>query len=149
MLSCTIWIPFSGRELTLGSTMSVRRFYIPIAIFLPTLFQASSHADDTLSYDEIIASVGELISIIAPSYDCEISDYVISSGPESDESYYLVKAKSSGARCDEALHMLNYRGRPQRVSFIFVEDDPGPNPFEGGGDGSQDLIHEIDPKGAT
>ena len=129
--------------------MTLRQLCIPIAIFLPTLFQASSRADDALSHDEAIASIDELISLIASSYDCEIGEYVVSSGRESNENYYLVRAKSSGPRCEEALHMLNYRGRAKRVSFSFIDDDPGQYPRENGGDQNQDLLHEIDPKGAS
>jgi len=120
-------------------------------ILFPVLFSVSTHADESRTHEENIAGIGELIGVIAPSYDCTVSNFSVSPLRVSGETFYRVEGKSSGERCDEALHMLNYRGKARRWTFRFVNDDPRPEQPETRQDSNRnyDLIHEINPKGDT
>jgi len=131
--------------------MHVQRNSTILAVLLSTLFAVQAVADESATHEKTTAEIDNLIGTIASSYECTMADYSVTTMRLSDGISYLVKGTSSGERCDEATAMLNYRGKSRRWTFIFVESTPQPKPFDYRNDGerSQDLIHEIDPKGDT
>lgn len=116
-----------------------------VALCLPTL----ASADTTDVGEETMSAIDELISIIMPAYDCVVDEYSVSGFRLADEKWQKVKVKSSGKRCDEALQMLNYRGKSNGWVFWSVggTDSHGRTP-RSDDEREQDLIHEIDPEAA-
>ncbi len=117
-----------------------------VALCLPTL----ASADPTDVDEETASAINELISIIMPAYDCVVAEYSVSGLRLADENWQRVIVKSSGKRCDEALRMLNYRGKSKGWVFwsVNVTDSHGQPVPRLDDERNQDLIHEIDPEGA-
>ena len=106
---------------------------------------ASHSSDETSDRQQADRSVSDLVRSVGPAFECDISDILIAEiGSSEDETpYYRVSFEGTGGRCDEALSVLNYRGKSKGLWFVrrpTTELGPGTS-----GEASLILIHEIDP----
>jgi hypothetical protein len=97
-------------------------------------------AEPASDVDAARRAAEELLVPIGEAYFCKFSRISVTPKPSGDG--HAVSLVCKGEKCDEALHVLNYRGQPSRLSFSLVpappeRSRPRPQTF--------DLIHEIDP----
>jgi len=116
---------------------------VSLAIIIPAAVcnaDTPDSAEPASDVDAARRAAEELLVPIGEACFCKFSRISVTPKPSGDG--HAVSLVCKGEKCDEALHVLNYRGQPSRLSFSLVpappeRSRPRPETF--------DLIHEIDP----
>lgn len=118
---------------------------LPFVAILALVPAVSLLSDNNLSIEEARKAVTDLVQLVGPEHDCDISNVALRKVSPADEEYaiYFVSYDALGLRCELANQELNERGKPKGLWFnrrpkaeIIDKAPEEPN---------LDLIHEVNP----